>query len=84
MKFSVGYQLREDNSFISAVRENRDSIGEVYFAWQGLPNGRNSRNLNARLNELEYWKFQQNQLKEISEFGIPLNLLLNAALPVCC
>lgn len=79
MKFSVGYQLRQDNSLITAITENRDRIGEVYFAWQGVPNGRNSRNLNSDLNEFEYWKLQEKQLNEISQLGIPLNLLLNAA-----
>ena len=42
MKFSVGYQLRQDDLLVSAVKEYAKRIGEVYFSFEDLPNGRNT------------------------------------------
>ena len=78
MKFSVGYQLTKNGGFISAVKENRDKIGEIYFALPGFANGRNGRNTEMNLTDYEYRVLQEAELHELSGLGIPFNWLLNA------
>ena len=41
MKYSVGYQMFPDNSFIDEIISLKDHIEEVYFSWGDFPNGRN-------------------------------------------
>lgn len=76
MKYSVGYQIFPDNSFIDEIIFLKDCVEEVYFSWGDFPNGRN-------------WQTQQtfppwiavkkmiSDIKMISESGIKLNLLFN-------
>ena len=40
IKYSVGYQLREENIFSDIVERYKDRIEEVYFPWLNLPSGR--------------------------------------------
>lgn len=76
MKFSVGYQLRQDDVFVSAVKENADKIGEIYFSFEDLPNGRNTIST-VDMNKYAAREKQENDLTELSGSGIAFNLLLN-------
>lgn len=76
MKFSVGYQLRNDDSLIEAISDNKSQIGELYFAWEDFPNGRNTVNW-LGMNKYDARKKQEFDLLKISEYGIAFNLLLN-------
>ena len=77
MKFSVGYQVMANSSYMEYIAENKEHIYELYFSWGDIPNGRNSMLLNR---ELYPWQAQQKQIEDlayISKNGIKLNLLLN-------
>ena len=77
MKFFVGYQMT-NGSFLDAIMQNREHIGEVYFSWANYANGRNSQ---LRQKGLTPWEAQQRlerDLAVLSQAGIPLNLLFNA------
>ncbi len=79
MKFSVGYQLREDeeSSFLSLIEPYRDHIAEVYFPWIDLPSGRGSI---AESGGYINWRAQEqllSDLKAIKKMGIKTDLLLN-------
>lgn len=74
MKFSVGYKVMagDPDSFSDIVRDYRDSIGEVYFAWPGEPSGRSP---------LDPGSVSQvaTELEGMKRSGLRLNLLMNAA-----
>ena len=79
MKFSVGYQLRDEGQlpFSEIVRKYQEQIGEVYFPWGDLPTGRDP--LGDRMEELR-WDEENPvlaELKAIRAMGIRLDLLLN-------
>lgn len=77
MKFTVGLQYGRQ-SFLDCILENKQHIGEVYFAWGSFPNGRSNQLQNAAFAP---WELQQKQietLKTLGEAGIQLNLLFNA------
>lgn len=77
MKFSVGYQIMESNSFMEYIAQQKEHIYEMYFSWGDIPNGRNSMLQN---NIYLPWQAQQRQIEDllyISQNGIKLNLLLN-------
>ncbi len=77
MKFSVGYQVSANSSFMEYIVENKEHIYEMYFSWGDIPNGRNSMLLNS---ELYPWQAQAKQIEDlryVSQNGIKLNLLLN-------
>lgn len=78
MKFSVGYQLTKNGSFTAAVKENRDKIGEIYFALPEFANGRNGRSVETELTDYEYRERMETELRELSALNIPFNWLLNA------
>ncbi len=72
VKFSVGYQVLEDEFFSEIVSDFKQMVAEVYFAWPGQPSGR------APLKE----KFQKQilwELNQLKRLGVSLNLLLNAS-----
>lgn len=77
MLFSVGYQLRVDDLFVNTVLENCEKIGEIYFAWDDLPNGRNTVTGN-NLYKFSAIKKQEADFKRIKSAGLKFNLLLNA------
>ncbi len=79
MKFSVGYQLREEEeaSFLSILRPYREKIAEVYYPWIDLPSGRGSIADNGGYVN---WRAQEelvSDLKQIKAMGIKTDLLLN-------
>lgn len=77
MKLIVGYQLREDARFMSAVLRHREQIGEVYFAWPGVANGRSSVHAKGGFTQWELLLRQREDLSMLSCEGFSLNLLLN-------
>lgn len=78
MKFSVGYQVRAADDLLQTIISNKESIYEVYFAWDGFANGRNRAYIAGELSEWDAGIKKMRDLKAISENGIRLNLLFNA------
>lgn len=78
MKFSVGYQLRDDKSFLRSIVDLKDNIDEVYFSWGDFKNGRNSQMMNADFTKWEAMRRQEEDIKYIADNGLSLNLLFNA------
>lgn len=78
MKFLVGYQQRSSNEFINEIIRNKKIIGEMYFSWGDFANGRNSQLLQKDKTSWEAQQQLENDIKTVSESGIPLNLLFNA------
>lgn len=78
MKFSVGYQQTESPKFINEIINSRESIHEVYFAWDGFANGRNTVPIQKGITTWEYHKKLEEDLLMLSNNGIKLNLLFNA------
>ena len=58
MKYSVGYQLRENSDFLQSIVRNKEHIYEVYFSWGDFANGRNSQ---LRQSDLTPWEAQLKQ-----------------------
>ena len=81
IKFSIGYQLQEEEneeSFVDIAGDFKDHIGEIYFPWANMPSGRA-----PLLDRGGYvaWDGQQkleNDLAAFRSMGIKLNLLFNA------
>ncbi len=78
MKFSVGYQLIAAADFLRAIISNKKNIYEVYFAWDGFANGRNSTYIADDFSQWDASERKMSDLRAISENGIKLNLLFNA------
>ena len=78
MKFSIGYQLTQSADFLQSIVSNKESIYEVYFAWDGFANGRNTTYIARDFSEWEAYQRKMSDLKTLSENGIKLNLLFNA------
>lgn len=78
MKFSVGYQMMSNRSFLDAILAHRERISEVYFSWGSYANGRNSQLRQLNLTPWEAGRQQEADLKLLSDNGLKLNLLFNA------
>lgn len=78
MKFSVGYQLTATDDFLQTIIKNKESIHEVYFAWDGFANGRNTTYIAKDFSAWDANKRKMSDLSLLSENGIKLNLLFNA------
>ena len=76
MLFSVGYQLRVDDSLIDAVLKNKNKIREIYFSWEDFPNGRNTLS-NSDFSIYESREKRDEDFKRLFDEGIAFNLLLN-------
>ena len=61
---------------VSAIKEWASKIGEIYFSWEDLPNGRNTI-ASVDMNRYAARQKQENDLLELSQHGISFNLLLN-------
>ncbi len=73
LKLSVGYQLPDRYSMVDVISCYREAVGEVYFPWYGVPDGRGiSVRFEADQKEMEF------ELDKLAAMGIRLNLLLNA------
>ncbi len=77
MKFMVGLKTN-DNDLLRCIKENKDSIYEVYFSWGDFPNGRSNQLVADGYTPWELQDAQRQALKELSEQGIAFNLLFNA------
>lgn len=77
MKFSVGYQMCENNSFIDVIIKHKSKIKEIYFSWGDFANGRNLQIQQARFAPWEAQERQIADLKKLYENGIYFNLLFN-------
>ena len=78
MKYSVGYQLREDADFLECMIANKEHINEVYFSWGDFANGRNNQLRQTGLTPWEAQIKQEAELRWLSEEGLKFNLLFNA------
>jgi len=78
MKFSVGYQLFENDKFTSSIIDFKEYVSEVYFSWGDFPNGRNNQIKHMGLLPWVAQNKQMEDLKRLSDSGIKLNLLFNA------
>lgn len=77
MKFSVGLQSM-GGGLLRAIGENKAHIREVYFSWGDFPNGRTSQLHSEKYSPWQLQQDRQEALRQLSEWGIPLNLLFNA------
>ncbi len=77
MKFMPGYQITEDDAFVSELVRQKEHIYEVYFSFGDMPNGRNSQIQSETLLPWEAQAKQLSDLETLSKNGLALNLLLN-------
>ena len=77
MLYSVGYQLKNDGSFVEAVCIRKEHIGEIYFSWEDFPNGRGNELSKTTLAPSEARIKKESELKIFKDLGIRLNLLMN-------
>lgn len=77
MKFSVGYQIREDEGFIDTVVEYLPRVSEIYFSWEDFPNGRNAAFQSGTLSTYEMRRIQARDFERLKKAGAKFNLLLN-------
>jgi len=78
MKWIVGYPIRENQPFLETVIKNKEKVAEVYFSWGEMPNGRSALSVGAEGTPWERQMRQEADLKQLSDAGLALNLLLNA------
>ncbi len=78
MKYIVGYPIKENESFLNTIIQNKNSISEVYFSWGDMPNGRSALSIDGALTTFEIQQRQANDLKLLSSEGLKLNMLFNA------
>ena len=78
MKWIVGYPIRENQPFLDEIIKNKEQISEVYFSWGDLPNGRSALSAEGDKTPFEQQMRQMEDLKRLSDAGLPLNLLYNA------
>ena len=78
MKYSIGYQLTPTTDFLQTILANKENVYEVYFAWDGFANGRNSEYLAGDFSKWEAGERKMSDLRTLSQNGIKLNLLFNA------
>lgn len=78
MKYNVGLPVKENSDFLEAILQNKDDVSEVYFSWEGIPNGRSSTDTEDLLTSFEKQQRLLQNLKRLSSSGISLNLLFNA------
>ena len=78
MKYSVGYQMREDYEFLNLIIEQKEKIHEVYFSWGDFANGRNNQTRQMGLTPWEAMRRQETDLLMLAKEGLSFNLLFNA------
>jgi collagenase-like PrtC family protease len=80
MRFSIGYQLPDELDSMAAIcKDFREHIAEVYFAWPGEASGRSPVGMTADGVDRQALATMEEELRAISDMGIKLNLLFNAA-----
>jgi hypothetical protein len=80
IKYSIGYQLPgESDSIYDIVKDHRENIEEVYFAWLNDASGRCPVGLGNPFHSSEHLiNIMKEELLKICGMGIRLTLLLNA------
>ena len=81
MKFSLGYQYPDEDSFErfpQILSDYKEHIEELYFAPGNEPSGRSPAAASSGLEEEEAFSILLEDLKEASGMGIKLNMLFNA------
>lgn len=79
MKWLVGYQLMESDSFMRELLRCKEQIQEVYFSWGNMPNGRHASNAHETLTESQARRCMEEDLQRLSDAGLAFNLLLNGS-----
>jgi hypothetical protein len=75
--FAVGYQEPDNGELFSdIVADYQPQVGEVYFAWVGMPSGRAI--LGAHENRDAVQELLEEELKTLRSLGVKLDLLFNA------
>lgn len=77
MKFSVGYQLRNDAVLTDAIIESSKSIDEIYFSWENFANGRSRGFSLSQMSEQESREKRDADFELLFKNGLKFNLLLN-------
>ncbi len=78
MKYSVGYQVKTNDEFVSYITSHAGDISEVYFSWGDFPSGRNKMTVNSVFTPEEALEKQKFDMEKIAKSGVKLNLLFNA------
>jgi len=79
MKFSIGYQLPdEDDSVVAIATDYREHIAEIYFALPGAASGRSALGMAGDRVDDEAVRVMADELCALRDMGIGLTLLLNA------
>ncbi len=78
MKYSIGYQLFKDTHFVDYLIQNKEKIGEIYFSWGDIPNGRNIQIDSSRFEPYEAIEKVKSDLDCFAKAGIATNVLFNA------
>ncbi len=81
MHYAVGYQFSDpdEEPFLEVVKDYRDAVGEVYFAWLDMPSGRSPATQAGGVTAWEAQETLEHDLRAFRAMGTRLNLLLNAA-----
>lgn len=77
MNFLVGYQLCEKDLFLEEIINQKNKIGEIYFSYGDLPNGRHQAGLHSTLPKWEAKARMDEDLSVLRDNGLKFNLLLN-------
>ncbi len=80
IKYSVGFQLNKEDSepFSEIVSAYRESISEVFFAWQDISAGRSDASIRHGSTDWGAQAKTEQELKKIKDMGVKLDLLFNA------
>jgi hypothetical protein len=80
IKFAVGYQLPDETgaSFVDMVRDYREHVAEVYFAWMGSPSCRGALGVVRGETDWTAQAQMEKDLRALGEMGVKLDLLFNA------
>ena len=76
----VGYSLSAEGQmpFPKIVNRYKNYIGEVYFAFPGMASGRSALGNENGYSDFGTLELLTNELKEITDLGVKLDLLLNS------
>ena len=77
MNWLVGYQLLEKDVFLEEILKRKNNIGEIYFSYGDLPNGRHETGLHSILPKWEAKARIDEDLAVLRDNGLKFNLLLN-------
>jgi collagenase-like PrtC family protease len=79
MRYSVGFQLYENGEepFSEIVKAYRDSISEVFFAWQDIATGRSTVATRHGYTDWSAQRRTEEELLKIKALGVKLDLLFN-------